>query len=93
VSVAGPARYGDHVEGLVKEGSEGCEGVEEEGMCCVEGEVKRGMGSEAESECLLIIRQQLLCVSRVGHWGKEKKRKEIEEWRKKWREEETNIHP
>jgi hypothetical protein len=74
VSVARPPRYGDHVEGLVKEGSEGCEGVEKEGVRCVEGEVERGMGSEAESECLLLISQKLLCVSRIGHWGKLKKR-------------------
>ena len=45
MSVAGPPCYGDHVEGLVKEGSEGCEGVEEEGMCCVEGEIERWVGS------------------------------------------------
>ena len=39
VAVAGPPGYGDHVEGLVEEGSEGGEGVEKEGVCWVEGEV------------------------------------------------------
>jgi hypothetical protein len=45
---------------LVEEGSEGCEGVEEEGMRCVEGEVERRVGAEAQSECLLPIIQTLL---------------------------------
>ena len=39
VPVAGPACYGDHVEGLVEEGSECGQGGENEGMRGVEGEV------------------------------------------------------